>query len=142
MDLQQFGTNLNNFVVGYEATTDKLHSDNTAAYIDLNEDAMDKGEDALGNDLPEYHNPAYAQMKRSRGSKSNGKWDLKHTGDFRSAMKMNNQGFIFSTNWKQSKLVSLLGEDIFGVQPVLLDRHIKEQMIPEFEDIIKTKLGI
>lgn len=145
MDLQIFASDLNNFTGNYGAITDKLHKDQTASYIDLNNEALDVGEDALGNELPMLSNPAYAAGKRSKGGKSKGKWDLKDTGDFRRAMSMDKEGFIFSRDNKAGKLVPLLegfGLDIFGVQEKKLDAHIKEQIIPEFYDIIRTKLKI
>lgn len=143
MDIQQLSKNLQSLTSTYEAVTDKFHTDHASDYIDLNQAALDVGEDAVGAKLPTYSNKAYAAWKRSRGGKSGEHWNLDLYGGFRAGMKMNNRDEIFSTDSKAEKLVSLTNandNDIFGVQPKRLDQYAKDQLIPEFNDLMLKKL--
>ena len=143
MDIQKLNANLQSLTSTFDTVTDKFHTDHAADYIDLNQEAMDMGEDAVGAKLPTYSNKSYEEWKRARGGKSGAFWDLKLDGGFRAGMKMNNRFEIFSTDSKADKLVDLTNSndnDIFGVQPKRLDQYAKDQLIPEFNDLMLEKL--
>lgn len=143
MDIQHLSNNLKTLTAAFEPITDKFHTDHAADYIDLNQEAMDMGEDAVGAKLPTYSNKAYEKWKTARGGKSGGHWNLDLYGGFRAGMKMNNRFEIFSTDSKADKLVDLTNSndnDIFGVQPKRLDQYAKDQLIPEFNDLMLKKL--
>ena len=143
MDIQKLNANLQSLTSTFDTVTDKFHTDHAADYIDLNQEAMDMGEDAVGAKLPTYSNKSYEEWKRARGGKSGAFWDLKLDGGFRAGMKMNNRFEIFSTDSKADKLVDLTNSndnDIFGVQPKRLDQYAKDQLIPEFNDLMLKKL--
>ena len=139
MDIQSLSTNLQNFVSNYNDITDKFYYNQAANFIDVNEQQLDDGEDALGNEMPEYRNPKYAQFKRSMGNNT-GRWDLKVTGGLRRLMKMDKDGWIFSTDSKNAKFEGLPGLEVWGVQPERLDTLIKEQITPDFIALIEDKI--
>lgn len=143
MDIQHLSNNLKTLTAAFEPITDKFHTDHAADYIDLNQEALSVGEDAFGVKLPTYANDEYAAWKRSRGSKSGDNWDLNLDGGFYAGMKMDHNSEIFSTDSKARKLVDLtnsVDNDIFGVQPKRLDQYAKDQLIPEFNDLMLKKL--
>ena len=140
MDIQSLHTNLSSFVSNYNDITDKFFDDQTARFIDTNEQQLDDGEDALGNEMPEYRNPKYAQLKQTLGNNT-GKWDLRLTGTLRGRLLMKD-GWIFSNDWKNDKFENLseFGLEVWGVQPERLDTLIKEQITPDFIALIEAKI--
>lgn len=93
--------------------------DNETEIIDANVAQLEIGQDALGNLLDEYASDAYAQFKKSMGSKAPmGVPDLKLEGDFHSGFILKRDGdmfFITSTDEKKDRLRDKYGEDIFGL---------------------------
>ena len=142
MDIQEFSNKIEALVSDFDSLTDAFYLSYKPDFIDLNEQALDIGEDALGDKLPEYRNPEYAALKQSLGSKSGKHWDLKLEGDFRRGLKMDDAGNIFSTDSKSSTFERLLGRDIYGAQTKLLDTFIVEQITPDFDAILRKQLGI
>lgn len=137
MKLRDFANNLNRFVLNYDKVVNDFHDEQGADFIDLNTQAMDKGEDSEGDPTPEYRNPEYGGLKGAMGGNSKN-WDFKFSGDLRSAMYIKD-GLISSTDSKTSKLKQAV-PNMFGVQKKLLKPHLKEQYIPNFVMLIKTNL--
>lgn len=92
---------------------------NTDELADLNTQQMESGIMSTGENItPKYGSNAYAQYKKSIGSKSSPTPDLKLTGDFHSGLyaKVENKKLKFgSTDWKEGTLQQQYTADIFGV---------------------------
>lgn len=142
MDLQEFSGNIERLTTSLDQITTDLYLSYKPDFIDLNEDALDVGEDVNGDKLPEYRSPEYESLKMAIGSRSGGHWDLKLEGNFRRAMDMTNEGIIYSKDSKMSKFTSILGDTFMGVQAKRLDPFIKEQILPDFDSILRKSLGI
>ena len=140
MDIQTLASNISQFVASYDNVERAFYEQCKPLFVDANSDALDVGEDSEGNKLPEYRNPQYAQLKRSRGSKSGGHWDWKLTGESRSKMVMRSDGFITSLDDKTDKLVRFAGGEVFGVQQKRFDELVQDQLIPDFIGIIENKI--
>lgn len=137
MKIRELANNLDIFVRNYDAIVDEFHKEHGADFIDLNTDAMDKGEDSEGKATPEYRNPQYAGFKGAIGGNRKN-WDFKLSGDLREAMYIKN-GLISSTDSKTSKLLSAV-PDMFGVQKKMLTPYLKQQYIPDFVMLLKKEL--
>lgn len=143
MDLQTLYNNVNQLISGWTQFEDDVFDAVKPDLIDINAEQLNVGDDAEGSAMPEYANSSYARFKLSRGSRSNGRWDLNLTGSFQSKMKINDDGQIFSTDSKARKLTDItnsLDLDIFGVQKDRLSQYNKEYAAPMIKDMILERL--
>lgn len=92
--------------------------DNNNQVIDYNTAQLEEGKQSTGDNMPLYASNSYAQFKKSIGSKSSPRTDLKVTGDFYSGfyVKKSGQNLIFgSSDSKATELEAKYGKDIYGI---------------------------
>lgn len=133
---------LTNLIQNWDSLIKQFILDFEPLFVDTVTDQLSKGKGGDGNNLESYASDEYAKFKKSIGSISSPIADLNLSGDFYSGMTMNDSFEIFSTDWKDSVLHQMFGEDITEISEANLSNIIKEQILPEFEAFIKTKLGI
>jgi hypothetical protein len=145
MDIYQLSDNVQKIVDDFDTMADEFIFDHAADFVDINAAQLMDGEDAMGDLMPEYRSDAYANLKRSVGSKGHGRWDYNLTGSFQSLMQMDKGGQIFSTDSKAAKLEAATKSvelDIYGVQPKRMDKYIADQLKPDFELLMRKEMGI
>lgn len=112
----------------------KAASSNTEELADQNVINLDSGLLSTGKNIsPKYETDAYANFKKSIGSKVSPTPNLKLTGDFHSGVFAKSQGdkiMFGSSDEKEGKLQDKYSADIFGVT--------QEQLISQIDsDIVK-----
>lgn len=147
MDIQQLSDNLNTIVNTWSSLESDFLKGFDADLIDINREQMMEGEDADGKEIGKLQSPEYIQLKKAMGSRAAfaGLADLKFTGAFQDAMYVEHRGdniSIDSRDSKKNKLTKKYGYQIFGVQQQRLDELIKDQIEPEFIDLLSKKMGI
>ena len=141
-ELIKLQKNLDNLLRNWDRLIKQFILDFEPDFIDLVQDQLRKGKGGDGGNLDSYISTEYARFKRAIGSISSPIADLRLTGSFYEGMIMNNDFVIFSTDSKDRMLHQMYGDDITEVSTPNLNKLIKDQILPEFEDFIKRKLGI
>jgi hypothetical protein len=106
-----------------------------AEIIDLNTSQLEQGKLSTGKDTEEYLSDNYAKFKKSIGSISSPKADLKLTGDFYDGFNIDFKSYqlIFeSTDSKAPKLERQYSIDIYG----LTDKNKAEALEYAKDDVI------
>jgi hypothetical protein len=114
-----------------------------AEIIDLNVSQLSEGQDSKGKLMPEYRSQEYETYKKSKGSKSNGRYDLQDEGDYVSGVftEPDEEGLIIDT--KDSKRDKFDYLNPLGLQEkneTILANDILTPIQNEIENIFTSEL--
>ena len=110
--------------------------------LDLNTSQLEKGEASDGSNVGMYVDSEYAKFKKSIGSISSPKVDLKVTGDFYEGFRAEIKKKIISISSKDSKAGNLekrYGSEIYGLTASNLSVYI-DTILPYFIDEMRKEM--
>lgn len=132
---------LNNKVQAFdlELTLDKVVLENEKFILDKNKEQLYSGVDANNESLGNYKSEFYANYKLQKNPA--GVVDLKDTGDFYNAFKLDNTDYeISSTDEKTKSLTAKYGKNIFGLTKENTGSLIKEKINPQLLTAFKNAI--
>lgn len=113
---------------------------------DRQKDQMLQGKNAKGQTIRKYRSAAYAKKKNQMNPIAGyGNWDAKLTGSFYNEIFAEVRGsrlVISSTNEKTDKLVSMAGEELFGLNKPTKKEFVNDDLHPIFMRKIKKATGL